>query len=147
MTNLQAALGLAQLEQLEDFIAKKRQVMDWYREDLASVPGVTLNPAMPAEDGRSVYWMISVVLGEQLRLSRDEVMARLRERGVDTRPFFVPMSALPHLGAARTVGAGGERCPVAARLSARGLNLPSGCALPREDVARVARALAEVLAA
>ncbi|MFT3775289.1 MAG: DegT/DnrJ/EryC1/StrS family aminotransferase [Minicystis sp.] len=150
MTNLQAALGLAQLEQLETFIAKKRQIMDWYREDLASVPHLTLNPIMPPSPGeslagRSVFWMISVVLGDEIRLSRDEVSARLRAAGIDNRPFFVPMSALPHLAAARTVGVDSDRCPVSARLSARGLNLPSGCGLTREEVARAARTLAEVI--
>jgi perosamine synthetase len=150
MTNLQAALGLAQLEQLETFIAKKRQIMEWYREDLAGVPHVTLNPQLASSPGdvlagRSVYWMISVVLGEGVRLSRDEVCARLRAAGVDNRPFFVPMSSLPHLAAARTVGAAGERCPASAQLSARGLNLPSGCGLSREDVARAAATLRAVL--
>lgn len=145
MTNLQAALGLAQLEQLETFIEKKRRIMAWYREDLAAVPHLSLNPE--PREGRSVYWMISVVLGDAIALSRDEVAARLRALGVDTRPFFVPMSGLPHLAAARTVGASGERCPVSQRLSARGLNLPSGCGLSREDVARASAALIEVLGA
>jgi perosamine synthetase len=93
--------------------------------------------------------MISVVLGDEVKLSRDEVARRLKERGVDSRPFFVPMSALPHLASARTHDAGhdgaGEGCPVSARLSARGLNLPSGCGLTRAEVARAASALAEVL--
>ncbi len=144
MTNLQAALGLAQLEQLETFIAKKRQIMSWYREALASVPGLTWNPERAG--ARNVYWMISVVLGDEIRPSRNEVCARLKARGVDSRPFFVPMSALPHLAQARAVGAVGDGCPVSARLSARGLNLPSGCGLGRDDVARAARALIEALA-
>jgi perosamine synthetase len=144
MTNLQAALGVAQLEQLEGFIAKKRQIMSWYREALAGVPGLTWNPE-PA-NGRNVYWMISAVLGDEIRLSREDVCARLRARGVDTRPFFVPMSALPHLARARAVGVTGDGCPVSARLSERGLNLPSGCGLSIDDVARAARALIEALA-
>lgn len=154
MTNLQAALGLAQLEQLETFIAKKRQIMDWYREDLAGVPHVTLNPEMAAAPsaraalaGRSVFWMISVILGDEIRLPRDEIAHRLRALGVDNRPFFVPMSALPHLAAARTVGVSSERCPNAAHLAARGLNLPSGCGLTRDDVARASRALIQALEA
>jgi perosamine synthetase len=145
MTNLQAALGLAQLEQLESFIEKKRQIMAAYREALAGVPGLTLNPETPGV--RNVCWMISVVLGPEIRLSRDEVCARLRARGIDTRPFFVPMSALPHLAAARTVGVASDRCPESEHLSARGFNLPSGCGLSADDVARAAAALREVLAA
>jgi perosamine synthetase len=145
ITNLQAALGVAQLEQLEGFIEKKRQIMGWYREALAGAPGVTLNPTEQAGT-RSVYWMVSVVLGPEVRRPRAEICARLRERGVDTRPFFVSMSALPHLAACRRVGASSEGCPVSARLSERGLNLPSGCGLSRDDVARAAGALLEALA-
>jgi perosamine synthetase len=89
--------------------------------------------------------MASVVLGDEVRLSRAEVCARLSERGVDSRPFFVSMSALPHLAARRRVGAEAEGCPVSARLSERGLNLPSGCGLSREDVERAASALVEAL--
>jgi perosamine synthetase len=144
MTNLQAALGVAQLEQLEGFIEKKRQIMGWYREALAGVPGVTLNPER--EGVRNVYWMASVVLGEAVPLMRDEVCARLKVRGIDTRPFFVPMSALPHLARSRRVGVSSEGCPVSAQLSERGLNLPSGCGLTRDDVARAAGALIEALA-
>jgi perosamine synthetase len=144
MTNLQAALGVAQLEQLDGFIARKREILGWYREVLGGVPGVTLNPEAPGF--RNVFWMISVVLGDEIRRSRDEVCALLRARGVDTRPFFVPMSALPHLARARAVGVAGDGCPVSARLSERGLNLPSGCGLSIDDVARASRALIEALA-
>ncbi len=143
MTNLQAALGLAQLEQLETFIAKKRQILGWYRDALAGVPGLAWNPE--AAGVRNVYWMISVVLGDEVRVTRDEVCARLKVRGVDSRPFFIPMSAMPHLAHARCVGAVSDGCPVSARLSARGLNLPSGCGLGRDDVGRAARALIEAL--
>ncbi len=144
MTNLQAALGVAQLEQLEGFIEKKRQIMASYRAALAGVPGITLNPE--AEGVRNVYWMVSVVLGDEIRLTRDEVCARLKARGIDTRPFFAPMSALPHLERSRRAGVSSEGCPVSARLSARGFNLPSGCGLSSEDVARAADALIGVLA-
>jgi perosamine synthetase len=163
MTNLQAALGVAQLEQLEAFIEKKRRIMSLYREALAGVRGITLNPE--ATGTRNVFWMVSVVLGDEITRSRDEVAARLKARGVDSRPFFVPMSALPHLARCTTVNASGAPhdgaasgpkpragdagagCPVSARLSARGLNLPSGCGLTDAEVARAASALVEAIAA
>lgn len=144
MTNLQAALGVAQLEQVEAFIEKKRLLMSWYREALGGVPGLTLNTERPGTT--NVYWMVSVVLGDALPVSRDTVCARLREHGVDTRPFFVPMSHLPHLTGFRRHGASADECPVASRLSERGLNLPSGVALTRDDVQQVAEALRQSLA-
>ena len=144
MTNLQAALGVAQLERIETFIAKKRLVHAWYRDALDGVPGLVLNPELPGS--RNVCWMTSAVLPGGAR--REEVARRLRERGVDSRPFFVPMSALPHLAAARRVAADGAgACPVATALGRRGLNLPSGCDLTREQVGRAAQALAEALPA
>lgn len=141
MTNLQAALGVAQLERIEQLIAKKRQIAAWYREELDGVRGLTLNVERPGVS--NVYWMVGVVLGDTVPVSRDEVSARLRAQGIDSRPFFVPMSKLPHLSAYRRVGAAGEGCPVSETLSARGLNLPSGCTLERHHVRRIARALLE----
>lgn len=145
MTNLQAALGCAQLEQLEQFIEKKRALIGWYRDALAGIPGLTLNAERSGTT--SVFWMVSVVLGPEVRLSRDEVCARLRERGVDTRPFFVSMSELPHLREYRRVGPLTEDCGVAQLLSARGFNLPSGTGMSQEDVQLVSTALRDVLVA
>jgi perosamine synthetase len=142
LTNLQAALGLAQLEQIESFIAKKRQIYAWYQEELRGEEGLELNPESPGS--RNVFWMTSVILPERAR--RDEVAKRLKERGVDSRPFFATMSELPHLAGLRKVSAAGDgRCPASALLSARGLNLPSGCGLSRVEVLRAARALREAL--
>ena len=143
MTNLQAALGVAQLEQVEELCAQKRRIMGWYREALAGVRGIELNAERPGT--HNVYWMASVILGDDLPLGQQEISAALRARGVDSRPFFVPMSALPHLAGFATVGVEGAGCPVSARLARRGINLPSGCGLTRAEVERVAGALVAVL--
>lgn len=138
MTNLQAALGVAQLEQIETFIARKRLIHAWYVESLGGLAGLELNPELP--DSRNVFWMTSALLPQGVR--REDVSRRLRERGVDSRPFFIPMSDLPHLAGLRRVSAAGDgSCPVAAHLSRRGLNLPSGCALSRDEVTGAAQAL------
>jgi len=87
------------------------------------------------------------VLGDAVPLDRAEVCARLRARGIDSRPFFVPMSQLPHLTSCRAVGVEGSSCPVSERLSRRGLNLPSGVGLTDDQVRRAAEALLEALGA
>lgn len=143
MTNLQAALGLAQLEQIETFIQMKRQIFEWYRQALDDVPGLTFNVERPG--CRNIYWMISVVLDDSFELSRDALCARLKAQGIDTRPFFLPMSELPHLSSYQKVGVTNYRCPVSVRLSRRGLNLPSGCGISREQVVRVAAAIKKIL--
>ena len=138
MTNLQAAVGVAQLKRLPAFIDKKRQLAAWYREalrPLAEAGRLQLHPE--ASWARSVFWMYSVVLAET-EVPVETVRVRLRDAGVDSRPFFHPVHTLPPY-------ATGERLPVAQALAARGINLPSGVALERDDVERVSRALGDAL--
>ncbi len=138
MTNLQAAVGVAQAKRLAGLVEKKRQIARWYVEclaPLAQAGRIRLHPEAPW--ARSVFWMYSVLLADT-PVSVDHVRSRLSDRGVDSRPFFYPAHTLPPY-------ATGERFPVAEELAARGLNLPSGVGLGREQVERVARALAEAL--
>lgn len=143
LTNLQAALGLAQLEQIETFISKKRQLFGWYQEALADVPGVTLN--VERSGYGNVFWMVCVVLGDKIKITRDEVCAKLKARGIDTRPFFVPMDEMPHMSKFRSISASSESCPVSARLAQRGFSLPSGCGLTHQLVSHVTDVLANII--
>ena len=143
MTNLQAALGVAQMERAEALVEAKREIRTWYGEELGGIEGITLNTEMPGT--RNVFWMTSIVLADADSDGRDALADRMRAEGVDTRPFFVPMSELPHLASYRKVGASADRCEVALSLTSRGLNLPSGCGLSRGQVAHVASVLKECL--
>ena len=93
MSSMQAALGLAQLERLEELIARKRETFAWYREELDGVAGVTLNAE--AEGTRNVYWMVTVILDATLGIEKEPLMANLKEQGIASRPFFYPLSSLP----------------------------------------------------
>jgi len=138
MTNLQAAVGVAQVKRLPGFVEKKREIARWYAEALAPLARagvVHLQPEAPW--ARSVFWMYSVVLGDTA-VTVDQVRARLAEQNVDSRPFFHPAHTLPPY-------ATGERLPVAERLAGRGINLPSGTGLERAQVEQVARALTDAL--
>jgi perosamine synthetase len=137
MSNLQAAVGLAQLERIEELVGKKRVIYGWYRARLDGVPGLTLNAEAPW--ARSIFWMSSAVLDDRLGVSRDAVIAGLKQRGVDSRPFFPPMSSFPMFKSRE------KENPVAYRVSRQGINLPSGHNLTEEDVDRVCAALKEVL--
>jgi perosamine synthetase len=138
MTNLQAAVGVAQVKRLPALIEKKRTIARWYAESLAPLEQAGLIRLHPeASWARSVYWMYSVLLAKT-PLTVDHVRNHLADRGVDSRPFFHPVHTLPPY-------ARDERLPVAEELAARGLNLPSGVGLERDQVERVARALAEAL--
>lgn len=143
MSSLQAALGLAQLERIEELVARKREVFGWYAEELGDSLGATLNSEAP--EVKSTYWMVTVVLDEPVGLRSSELMLALSEHGIDTRPFFHPLSSLPaytHLGVAEQCR---KRNPNAYRISARGVNLPSGFNLTREKVAYVCGQLKGIL--
>jgi perosamine synthetase len=129
MTNVAAAIGCAQLERVEEIIARKRIIASWYAEELVGVPGVTLQAE--AEWAKAVYWMNCVLVPRDLR---DPLMAHLKEQGIETRPFFYPAHTLP-------MYATGAVFPVAERLSASGINLPSGPGLAREEVTTVCDAV------
>ncbi len=138
MTNLQAALGVAQLGKIDRFIEIKRQVAGWYGEYLGELSRqglVQLPPKMPW--ARSVYWMYSILLGEGFALSRNKLIEELREREIETRPFFYPVHFMPMY---RTE----ERFPIAEDLSRRGISLPSSVKLSHEDVIRVSEAISSL---
>lgn len=142
MSNLQAAVGVAQLERLDEFVARKRRMGRRYTELLADVPGLQL--PLPATDyAENIYWVYGVVLDDALPFDAEEAMARLRRLGVGTRPFFWPMHEQPVF---RRMGLfAGERHPVAERLARRGFYLPSGLALTDQQIEQAAQALQECL--
>lgn len=142
MSNLQAAVGVAQLERLDEFVARKRRMGRRYTELLANVPGLQL--PLPATDyAENIYWVYGVVLDDALPFDAEEAMARLRRAGVGTRPFFWPMHEQPVF---RRMGLfANERHPVAERLARRGFYLPSGLALTDQQIEQAAQALQECL--
>jgi len=133
MTNVQAAIGLAQLEEIEKYIALKQKMAAAYKRYLDGIPGLTL----PGEKSwaRSVYWMYAVLIEDVFGLSRDELMSRLKDAGIDTRAFFVPVHAQPLF--ANSPDYRGLSFPLSDELSRRGLYLPSGLALTRPQIQRV----------
>lgn len=132
ITNLQAALGVAQMLRIEEFIAKKRMISQWYQDALSEMPGIQFHVERPW--ARNVYWLACIVLTDDFPLSRQALVKALRQVGIDTRPFFVPMHELPHLVGFRQVGREGNTCLHATRLGRQGLNLPSSCNLDEDTV-------------
>ena len=138
MSNLQAALGLGQLERIEEMVAKRRVIYGWYRDRLAGVPDLALN--VERFWARNIYWMTSIVLGDSYAISRDEVMAGLKRADIDSRPFFLPISSFPMFESRQSIN------PTAYKISHRAINLPSGHNLTEADIDRVCSCLRETLA-
>jgi len=139
MTNIQAALGLAQLEQIDAALKKRDEIAAWYRAELGGVPGIRLAAADREE--RSVCWLWSVVLPGHPGVLRDAVMACLAREGIETRPFFYPCHTLPTYAARQEPAC----CPRAEWLGARGLSLPTWVGMTRDQVRRVSAALLSAL--
>ena len=132
MTNVQAAIGLAQMERIDEFVNIRRRNARLFNELLANIPGITLPPE--AKWAKNVYWMYSILVEDEFGMSRDELMAFLRSHGIDSRPFFYPI----HLQPLYEPQFKGEKYPVAEELSRKGINLPSGNELTEEEVRYIA---------
>lgn len=132
MSNLQAAMGCAQLERVEELVTKRRDIFRWYTEYLSELPGIVLNP----EPSYTVncYWMPTVVFDKSLNIDAHQLINYLKEQNIDSRPFFYPLSSLPMFEKveANTVSYG---------LYRRALNLPSNFSLNREDIRQVCQAI------
>jgi perosamine synthetase len=132
MTNLQAALGVAQLKKIGFLIQKKREIANTYKRFLKKLD-VTTAPEMPW--AKSVYWLYSILVERSLR---DKIIKHLQDRNIETRPFFHPLHTLPPYKT-------GTSLPIAEDLAARGINLPTGTKLKVEEMERVTDVLESAL--
>lgn len=142
MTNLQAAVGVAQLERLDEFVQRKRRMGQRYGEKLTRVEGLELMPPRTPY-AENIYWVFGMVLNDEVPFDAAEAMRRLGEQGIGTRPFFWPMHEQPVF---RNMGLfEGERYPVAERLARRGFYIPSGLALTDAQMDEVADAVIKMM--
>lgn len=141
-TNLQAAMGLAQLESLGGHVTRKREMGRHYRDLLTKLPDVQ-QPVPITDYGENIYWVYGLVLGDSYPYEAGEVMRRLADARIGTRPFFWPMHEQPvfrRMGLFKDV-----RCPVAERIARRGFYIPSGLGLSAEERVVVAKRVREAL--
>ncbi len=138
MTNMQAAVGLAQTERLNEFVNRKRANHDAYDAVLRGLP---LTLPSEAGDVLSVFWMYLILVDADAGTSRDTLRERLAARGIETRTAFIPLHLQPIFSDAWT----GSSFPVAEDVGRRGLYLPSGIGLTPEDIAFVGEEVARAL--
>jgi perosamine synthetase len=132
---LQAAIGLAQTEQMDGFVTRRRENAALYTSLLQDVPGLTLPVEQPWAE--NVFWMYGMLVEDEFGLTRDELRRGLAEEGIETRTFFIPM----HLQPIYYADFSGERYPVAEDLCRRGLYLPSASSLTRQEIEFVVEAV------
>lgn len=142
MSNLQAALGVAQLERLDEFVARKRQMGQLYTELLREITSIQL-PLAETDYADNIYWVYGIVLKDEIPIDAGEMMKRLAEHKIGTRPFFWCMHEQPVF---RKMGLfEGVSCPVAEKLARRGFYVPSGLALTEEQIVTVANTLRKII--
>lgn len=142
MTNLQAALGLAQLERLDEFVGKKRAIGKFYTEKLKDIKSIQL-PLEKTDYAENIYWVFGIILKDEIDFDAAEMMKKLETHGVGSRPFFWPMHEQPvfkKMGLFKN-----ENYPVAEKIARRGFYIPSGLGVTRDQVSRVVDVLKEIL--
>lgn len=143
LTSMQAALGLAQLERIDELVERKRQIFSWYQEKLGNIEGIILNYEAP--DTRNTYWMVTIVLDEKFGFKKETLMTLMSEKGIDCRPFFHLLSSLPAYQNLEQAKRAQKRNKNACKISPNGLNLPSGMNMTKEKVDYVCDALKPLL--
>lgn len=135
LTNIQAAIGLAQLEKIEKTIEIKRKNAQLYNSLLKDIKNVTL----PIEEpwAKNVYWMYSILIEKNYKLKRDELITKLKNEGIETRPFFIPLHKMPYLDE-------GLKLPIAEELGEKGINLPSSTKLTKEQIEKISETISNV---
>lgn len=141
--NLQAAVGYAQFQRIEELVAKKRWILESYRSQLDGIEDVQFNPE--PEGGRNGAWITALLPSKSYGMTKLELIERLGKHGVPARPFFYPLSSLPAYPGAEAVYR--PRNPVAYDIAGRGINLPGAMNITEDQIAFVCDGVREVLLA
>jgi perosamine synthetase len=143
MSSMQAALGLAQLERIDELVSFKRKIFSWYQKSLVNIEGITLN--YEALNTINTYWMVSIILDGRYRIRRDHMMELMNARGIDCRPFFHPLSSLPAYQKSDQANQARHRNQISYQISPYGINLPSGFNMVEEKIRYVCDAIKDIL--
>jgi len=143
MSSMQAALGLAQLERIEELVERKRQIFSWYQEAVADTEDIVLNSEAPGV--KNTYWMVTAVLDAKMGWTKERLIAAMAERAIDCRPFFYPLSSLPAYEHLEQAAVAHSRNTIAYGISPYAINLPSGLNLTQAHVERVVDSLKALL--
>ncbi len=128
MTNLQAAVGVAQMERIDAILEKKQRILDFYTERFGDMKEFVQQQACPK--GKPSCWLYTLLLSDHAGIDRDEFAARLIRNGIETRPTFYPLHTMP----AFERFAGNRSFPVAEHIAARGLSFPSATSLTEQGL-------------
>ena len=136
MSNIQAALGCAQIKRIEDLVTKKRKVFSWYVSLLKNIESIKMN--LQQEDVINSYWMPTIVIDNFTLSDRDDLILFLKYNNIDARPFFYPLSSLPMFKK-------NQRNHIAYEIGSKGINLPSFHDITFNEVSNVTNKIIKYL--
>lgn len=143
MSSMQAALGLAQLERIDELVAYKRQIFSWYENEFSAVEGVALNYEVAGT--KNTYWMVTAIIDARFGITKDRLIGWMSEKNIDCRPFFHPLSSIPAYESLIQAQEARERNRVSYMISPYGVNLPSGMDMTEEKVRYVCHVFNDIL--
>ncbi len=143
MSEMQAALGYAQLKRVDELVAKKREIFSWYSDRLKDIPFLRLN-AEP-KGIKNSFWMSSVIINDSLNWPKLRLMEALAEQNIDSRPFFSPLSSIPAYNYTNQAKIAEKQNTISYNISKQALNLPSALSLSKEQVNYVCDILIDIL--
>lgn len=143
MSALQAALGLAQLERIEELVVKKRQIFKWYEKYLKDEKSITLN--YEPTDIKNTFWMVTAILDKKIGIRKKRLQELLDNKSIDSRPFFYPLSSLPAFSKIVDVKEAKKDNKISYQLSPYGINLPSALNITEEKVKYVCDVLIDII--
>ena len=136
MSNMQAAMGTAQLSRINQLLAKKRRIFNWYKKRLGKIDGITMN--IEKDGCKNNFWMTNIILDKRFKLRKEKLMKKLAKYNIDSRPFMYPLSSMPPFKPKADN-------PVAYSISADGLTLPSAFRITEDEVDYVCKTLKAIL--
>ena len=139
ITNMQAAVGVAQLEKISWHLQQRQRVAAAYGKAIQGRLAEYVDVQKAASPENHVYWMMSIILNDRVAKSRDCVMKEMEQRGIETRPLFYPVYQMP------PYKENSASCPIAERLSSRGINLPTHAGLSNENIAYVVDCIYDII--
>jgi len=140
MTNLQAAVGVAQLKKIDKFIERKRLIANWYKKGLQELEEqgyIGLHPELPW--AKSIFWMYSILINKNCKITRDQFIEKLKENGIDSRPFFYPAHVLPMYEFYS------KNLKNAEDISSKGINLPTSPILEKNQIDFIIKTIKEII--
>ena len=140
MSSMQSALGLAQLERIDELVYKKQQIFNWYKQELKDVDGIRLNKTKKYTT--SNYWMVTIVLdANKYHITKEQLMQEFKQYNIDTRPIFYPLSKLPAYEMLKST----VHNEISEKISETGINLPSDINITKNQVMFVCEKLKNTL--